>query len=180
MGLALGLAVLLPATAFAQTVEVQPAAQTPPVVVQPPPPSSSTVVIPPAQQTVVESDTGPNPMLVGGLVGFGASYGAAVIVAATSNHDGDHHLYVPIVGPWLDIANRGNCPASSTACDSETTNKVLLGIDGVIQGASAIAVVYGLLTPPSRAETRVSQKGVHFAPVSYGSGSPGVAAFGAF
>src|SRR5262249_55217274 len=99
----------------------------------------------------------------------------------SSNHDGDHHLYVPIVGPWLDIANRGNCPVNNTACDNETTNKVLLGIDGVIQGASAVAVVYGLLSPPTaRHTTTVAQKGVHFTPVSYGAGSPGLAAFGSF
>src|SRR5262249_60754595 len=144
-------AVLLPAAAFAQTVQVQPAPAPAPVVVQQAPPPPSPVVVPPARETVTETDTGPNPLLMSGLVGFGASYGAAVIVAASSDHQGDNRLYVPILGPWLDIADRGDCPVRSSKCDNETTNKVLLAADGVIQGASALAIVGGILQagPPS-------------------------------
>jgi len=180
-GIALGLAVLFPAAAFAQTVQVQPAPAPAPVVVQQTPPPAP-VVVPPANQTVTETDTGPNPLLMSGLVGFGASYGAAVIVAASSNHQGDNRLYVPILGPWLDIGDRGDCPVKSSACDNETTNKVLLVADGVIQGASALAIVGGILSvgSPTTTQTTVSQRGVHFAPVSYGSASPGVAAFGSW
>jgi hypothetical protein len=178
IALALGVVVLLPVAAFGQTI-VQPAPAPAPVVVQPPP---GQVVIPPAQQAVTETSTGPSALLVGGLIGFGISYGASVAVAATSDHPGDHHLYVPVIGPWLDLANRGSCPVEKTSCDSETTNKVFLVIDGVIQGGSAISVVAGLLSP---AETRtktttVARKGIHLTPVSYGRGSPGLAAFGSF
>jgi hypothetical protein len=182
IGLTLGLALLLPAVASAQTVEVQPAPAPAPVVVQQtPPPAPATVVVPPAQQTVTETDTGPNPLLLSGLVGFGASYGAAVIVAASSDHQGDNRLYVPVLGPWLDIGDRGSCPVSNSKCDNETTNKVLLVADGVIQGASALAIVGGILSPGTTAtQTTVSQAGVHFTPVSYGPASPGLAAFGSF
>ncbi len=182
-GIAVGLSLLLPAAAFAQTVEVQPAPAPQPVVVEQTPPPAPTVVVPPPRETVTETDTGPNALLMTGLVGFGASYGAAVIVAAESDHQGDNRLYVPIVGPWLDIADRGDCPIRSSACDNETTNKVLLVADGVIQGASALAIVGGILSAGSSGSTRsttVSQAGVHFAPVSYGPATPGVAAFGSW
>lgn len=182
-GVALGLALLLPAAAFAQTVEVQPAPAPAPVVVEQTPPPAPTVYVPPARETVTETDTGPNALLMSGLVGFGASYGAAVIVAASSDHQGDNRLYVPVVGPWLDIADRGSCPVKNSACDNETTNKVLLVADGVIQGASALAIVGGILSVGSEHHSRtttVSQTGVHFTPVSYGPASPGLAAFGSW
>jgi hypothetical protein len=175
---------MIPAAASAQTVQVQPAPAPAPVVVeQQPPPPAPTVVVPPAREAVTETDTGPNALLMSGLVGFGASYGAAVIVAASSDHQGDNRLYVPILGPWLDIADRGDCPVKNSACDNETTNKVLLVADGVIQGVSALAIVGGIVSAGSDHTTRtttVSQRGVHFAPVSYGPASPGVAAFGSF
>jgi len=177
LGLALAIVVLVPATsALAQTTVVQPAPA-------PPPPPSSTVVVPTPRQAAVTTESGgPNTALIStGLVSFGIAYGASVIVASQSEHPGDKHLFVPIAGPWIDLANRGRCNVNNTSCDGETTNKVLLVIDGVVQGAGALAVIGGLLsTGGSSHATTVSQTGVHFTPVSYGSGSPGIAAFGNF
>jgi len=165
LGIALGMAILFPiATAQAQT----------------------TVVVPPAPQAAqsVETDaTGPNPLLVSGLVSFGVSYGSSVIVASQSNHPGDDRLYVPVLGPWLDLNDRGGCSdINNKSCDNETTNKVLLVIDGVVQGAGVLAFVGGILEPNGTTTTRttVSDTKVHFAPVSYGPAAPGMAAFGHF
>jgi hypothetical protein len=134
------------------------------------------VVVPPA-----ESNTVRTTLITSGLVTFGVAYGSSVVVAATSNHEGDHHLYVPVIGPWLDLANRPGCDVNRTACDNETTNKVLLVVDGIFQGAGAVSLVAGLLTPPAEHNvTVVSDTKVHVVPVSFGAGSPGLAAFGRF
>ncbi len=176
LGLALGMSILFPAaTVHAQTTVVQPAPA------NPPPPATVVVPTPAQAAQTTEVDTGPNmALLTTGLVSFGIAYGSSVIVASQSNHQGDNRLYVPILGPWLDLADRGGCNnLNNSACDGETTNKVLLVIDGVVQGAGAIAVVGGILTAGSSGHTTtVADTKVHFAPVSYGAGSPGLAAFG--
>src|SRR5262249_22896824 len=137
------------------------------------------VVVPPANQAVqpvvTESEWPNHAMIAGGLVTFGISYGAAVAVAATSDHKGDDPLYVPIAGPWLDLGNRGACERN---CDGETTNKVLLVVDGVFQGAGAISVIGGILAP--RPRTYVSDTSVHVVPVSLGHAAPGLTAYGQF
>lgn len=131
-----------------------------------------------AQEVVAES-SGP-ALFRSGLATFGAGYLAAVIVAATSSHAGDSRLYVPVLGPWLDLGSRGSCPVGSTACDHETTNKILIVGDGVIQAAGVVTMLAGLLSPN---RTVVATKGFSIAqivPVSYGQGSPGLAAYGRF
>src|SRR5262245_57411965 len=153
LGLALGIVLLIPATsAFAQTTVVQPAPA--------PPPPPSTVVVPAPQPGAVttETSTGPNTALITtGLVSFGLAYGSSVIVASQSNHQGDDRLYIPVAGPWLDLANRGGCSdINNSRCNGETTNKVLLVVDGVVQGAGVLAVVGGILSAGSSGTTRTT------------------------
>src|SRR6185369_470889 len=127
LALAAPLALLLPSVASAQQV----------VVVQGP--------AAPARSEHVEY-AGPNWGLLGpGLAVFSVTYFSSVLVAATSTHEGDKNLYIPLVGPWLDMATR--CP---TACDGDTGRKVLLGFDGVFQGIGAIAIVTSFFVPDRR------------------------------
>jgi hypothetical protein len=117
-----------------------------------------------------------------GIVVFGLSYGTSVVVAATSDHDGDHHLYVPVAGPWIDMGNRGNCPVGSSACDNETTNKILLGIDGVLQAVGAIEIIGALLSPDQDttvARAEPPKPVVHVMPGRIGTGY-GMGAFVSF
>ena len=46
----------------------------------------------------------PNGVLLatGGLTLLG-SYIPSIVVAASSDHDGDNWLYVPVIGPWVDL-----------------------------------------------------------------------------
>jgi hypothetical protein len=122
------------------------------------------------------------PMFTSGALVFGASYGASVIVAGNSDHQGDDRLYVPVLGPWLDLGDRGSCPIEQPSCDSETTNKVLLVADGVIQAGGVLAMVDGLLFPVHRHRTviaaRRDAKKVHVTPVSLGRGAPGMMVLG--
>jgi len=108
----------------------------------------------------------------------GIGYAAAVMVASTSNHAGDNRLYVPLLGPWLDLSSRGSCPLVQS-CDSETTNKVLLIGDGLIQAVGVATILTGLMSP----SRRYAAKGFTVAqvvPVTFGNGRPGLAATGSF
>jgi hypothetical protein len=127
--------------------------------------------------------TGPNRRLIGsGLVTFGLSYIPALIVAGTSDVSADHHLYVPIVGPWLDLGDRPACGPGQTGCDSETTNRVLIVVDGIFQGIGAITTVAGFLSPERHDVVTTADNDkptLHLAPASVASGY-GMAAFGTF
>jgi hypothetical protein len=136
---------------------------------------------PVAHAQVVVADTDRSSSLVTtGVVTLGLSYGAAALVAATSTHQGDNRLYVPVLGPWLDLADRGSCPVESSSCDHETTNKILLVSDGVIQAVGALTILSGLMSPSRPLAQVGGLKIATVAPVSYGAGRPGLAAVGTF
>jgi hypothetical protein len=143
---------------------------------------------PPPRSQVAEAPAyvGPNRPLIGtGLITFALSYIPAVVVAGESSQPADHHLYVPVVGPWLNLADRPACGPDSVACDTETTNKVLIAVDGVFQGIGALSTVVGLLTPEpetvaSTAKREPPKPKVHISPARLGVGGYGVAAFGQF
>jgi len=141
------------------------------------------IVNPQPQVAVVTPDTEARRtgrVFTTGLVTFGLAYGASVIVAAGSNHKGDNRLYVPILGPWLDLGSRGTCPVDQQSCDSETTNKVLLVGDGIIQAAGALTMFSGLLFPEHRVLATKNFTVAQIVPVNFGSGRNGLAALGTF
>ena len=150
---------------------------------QAPPPAA--VVATPAAPVGESRDayTGPNRRLIGsGLITFGLSYIPALVVAGTSDVSADHHLYVPIVGPWLDLGDRPGCGPGQISCDAETTNRVLLVVDGIFQGVGAITVVAGFLSPSATEVVTTADADkptLHLAPANVASGY-GMAAFGTF
>lgn len=130
---------------------------------------------------------GPNLVLVTtGLATFGFAYLPSVIVASESSQPADRHLYVPVVGPWLDLGNRPACGAGSIACNTETANKVLLIGNGVLQSLGIVTTVVGLFIPqPATAVTTTAtakndKPGVHVTATGFGNGLYGVTAFGKF
>lgn len=89
-------------------------------------------------QDTIQTETGPNRALLrSGIVLFGASYVPAFIVASTNPRSDDDYLYLPVVGPWFDLAKREPC----VNCDKETLNKALLVTDGIFQGIGALEFV---------------------------------------
>jgi hypothetical protein len=132
------------------------------------------------RETVVSA--GPNSAMLGsGLFTFGVPYIASVVVASTSDHPGDNNLYIPVVGPWLDFANRGDCGGiAQQSCDHETANKVLLAVDGVFQGIGALEIVGAFLSPETRTVTVASKPSFRVGPSSVGRAGYGVAAVGTF
>src|SRR4051812_43622053 len=114
------------------------------VVAQQPQP---TVVTEPQGTEVYDSYNA--PIFTTGALVFAASYGASVAVAASNDDDsnGLHHLYVPVVGPWLALNDRPDCDAVLSRCDNETSKKVLLVADGIFQAAGIITMLDGLIVP---------------------------------
>jgi hypothetical protein len=179
--------VLFGAASLALTYSATSSADTTVVAPQPAPAQENTTVVaaPAATAPAGESHdayTGPNRRLIAtGLLTFGLTYIPSIIVAGTSDTSADHHLYVPIVGPWLDLGDRPGC-GPHIGCDTETTNKVLLVFDGIFQGIGALTTVYGFLSPERHEVVTTSEAlkpTVHVAPANVASGY-GLAAVGSF
>ncbi len=160
-----------PPPAPAPTVNTTTTAANPPVVVvnpQTPAPAPTTVTTEP--EGYEEYDMWNAPVFATGAIVFAGSYGAAAIVAGSSNHPGADRLYVPVVGPWLALNDWGNCPISNPSCDTNTTDKVLLVADGVFQAAGLITMLDGVLQPTShRVIARTADKGIHVSPTPNGA-----------
>jgi hypothetical protein len=105
----------------------------------------------------------------------------ALVVAITSERTEDNHLYAPIVGPWIDLATRGDC---SGDCSHETVNKVLLVTDGVFQGLGALQIAGSLLFPERQITLRSSDGTPALAlsvlPAHFARGANGIQAVGEF
>jgi hypothetical protein len=144
-------ALLVPALASAQPAPTDPAAPAPVVVAQqqpPAPPGQPVLVVPPQPEYREVYDSYNAPVFAAGAAVFALSYGASVITAATTDNErGKNRLYVPVVGPWLALNERGDCDILRSSCDHETTVKVLLIADGVFQAAGVIGMLDGLLRP---------------------------------
>ncbi|MBA3454955.1 MAG: hypothetical protein H0T42_17835 [Deltaproteobacteria bacterium] len=180
-------ALLLPSSALAEPVPV-PAADPVVIINQPTAQPRSVLrrsVLEPQYETVYD-DYNAAVFTTGALI-FAGSYGASVVAAADASADnrerGFNRLYIPLAGPWLALADRGDCPVTSAACDTETTTKVLLVADGIFQAAGVLAMIDGILEPSSHRvqvrNTKLDTK-VRVTPATVGTGDPGVAVFGRF
>ncbi len=133
--------------------------------------------------------TRPNrPLLVASLATLAISYTPAFIVAATSPHVGDNKLFIPVIGPWWDLAERPKCGdgAGKTGCRNEFFNDSALILAGIAHAAGLIGLVSAFFIPEERKVTTVTGSNtpiknftVHFTPTTLGRYSaPGVAAVG--
>ena len=134
-------------------------------------------------EEVQVSQTRPNStMLYSGAFAFGVPYVSSVIVGASSSHPGDRNLFIPVAGPWIDLADR-HCPTGSS-CDHEGLYKGLLIADGIFQGLGALQIAGAFLFPETVTVTNAARPrprvaGVRVAPTSVGSGY-GISAVGLF
>ncbi len=138
------------------------------------------------EATVVDTttySTGPSMEMVGSGIGtFTLSYIPAVVVGATSGLDADRMLFVPLAGPWMDLAQRPRC-GPVLSCKPEDTDKVLLVTDGVFQAIGAITIVGGFLTTSHERRTvRAADRGLtlRISPASVGGKGYGLVALGSF
>jgi hypothetical protein len=128
-------------------------------------------------------------MLIAGAAAVALPYLAGVIVAAQSDLPQDNRLYIPVVGPWLDLAQRP-CSFSGCATTGDKVASSFLIASGVAQGGGVLIALASLVTPEKTVEKTTAQERahraalarkpeVHIAPVSY-SGGGGLVAAGRF
>jgi hypothetical protein len=152
---------------------------------------SMSVPPPPPPPSLESSHSETKDTLLGtGLFLLAVSYLPAVSVAASSTVAADQHLYAPLAGPWIDLAQRPICSPPAN-CEAEQTNRALLETSGILQGVGAFLTLVGLLTsddddapPPPKhlneAKAKPPKADVHVTPAQFGSVGYGVAAFGKF
>jgi hypothetical protein len=107
----------------------------------------------------LQSDSAiPNrPLLRSGLFTLGGAYVPALLVATESDRRADDNLFTPVVGPWLDLAQRdADCDGE---CKHETMNRRLLVADGVFQGIGALQVLGSFMLPERQVLTIASGDG---------------------
>src|SRR5262249_24767721 len=105
---------------------------------------------PPAgERGTFEPQPQPNRLLLFSGAGvFAASYVPSFVVVAASDRDGDGWLYVPVLGPWGDLAARDGCGPNS--CGREALNKILLIASGAAQVVGVGGVVASFFVPESQ------------------------------
>jgi len=120
--------------------------------------------------------------LRGGILALGVPYAASVVVAATSDRSEDKHLYIPVAGPWMDLANRSGCGnPGQPSCDKETAYKVLLIGNGILQGVGALEILGSFLFPETRTvSVTKNQHRFLVTPYYAGRNDFGLAAFARF
>jgi|HubBroStandDraft_2_1064218.scaffolds.fasta_scaffold13058_2 hypothetical protein len=124
---------------------------------------------------------GPSLWVVGGITTFAFSYVPAAVVAATSPRTFDRTLLVPVLGPWIDLTQRPACP--SGVCP-ELAPKGLLILDGALQTASVLAVVFGLVSASPASATMTPSASlkptIRLSPAPVGASGHGMVALGTF
>jgi hypothetical protein len=118
------------------------------------------------------------PLLITGSVILIGSYGASAIVATQSDTSADDNLYIPVVGPWIDLAER---ECNFQCGTQESVNNALIIGSGVAQGVGLGLAIASLFIPETKEVPAVAanKPKVHVAPVSYGKGG-GIGAVGTF
>ncbi|MBX3263820.1 MAG: hypothetical protein KF782_29370 [Labilithrix sp.] len=186
-----------------QPPPVQPQAQQPPV--QPQPQVVQPQVVQPVQPQVGTTQTTAAPYAPPGgdryaervvesrpnrtLLSTGAglfilSYGPSVVVGALSDRDADKRLFIPVAGPWMNLADRG-CGPENPCGANEDVAKAMVVTSGIVQGAGVLMALGSLLIPETTTatertrEAKAAKPGVTVLPVSFGAGA-GLGAVGRF
>jgi hypothetical protein len=122
-------------------------------------------------------------LIASGLVIFGIPYAASLASFGASKHAGDDNLWIPVAGPWLDLADRGGLPQARDRREDEITNRALLVADGVFQALGAVAIVGAFIFPELREKhlaDETAKTHLRMTPMKLGRESYGVGAVGTF
>jgi hypothetical protein len=126
----------------------------------------------------------PNRVLLSTGTGlFVLSYGGSVIAGAVSDREEDKRLFIPVVGPWLNLGQR-DCGAATPCGGNEDLAKAMIVTSGVVQGAGILMALGSFFIPETttvteRTQTAKTKPTVKVLPVSFAAGA-GVGAVGRF
>lgn len=141
--------------------------------------TTSRTQMPYGSDVPVSRTTYPNrPLLVGsGMLGL-AAYVPSAVAGGISDRSEDRYLFIPVAGPWIDLAQR-DCNARP--CGDEDLNKALIIGSGVVQGISALGVLSSFFVPESsRTLSTAQQKKFFVAPGQVSRSAYGMTAVGIF
>jgi hypothetical protein len=121
-------------------------------------------------------------LITGGAI-IAASYIPPVIVAATSERNGDEYLYIPVAGPWIDLGERGGC--GPNPCGEEAVYKTLLVATGIAHLVGTGLVVSSFIIPErneriERTRTVTASTKPVIVPAQLGRSGAGFAVVGRF
>lgn len=129
--------------------------------------------------TLYQSVRPNKPLLyTGGILLLGAYVPTATLTAVNNQDPGaDKALYLPVVGPWMNLADR-----HSDSSSDNTRDTILIAASGVVQGVGAGLLIASLVIPEKvpAATVQAGNTKIHFAPTSFGVASAGVGAGGTF
>lgn len=116
-------------------------------------------------------------LLTGGAILIGSYVPTAVITATQGRTVEDRNLFIPVVGPWLNLADR-RCDG----CANETTNVGLAIGSGVLQGIGAGMAVMSFFIPEKIEAATIVAGPVKLmiAPTQVGRNGAGVGTVGVF
>jgi hypothetical protein len=139
------------------------------------------------------ADTPAFPYVRAGIPILGLPYAFGLISATSPGAGSARWLWVPVVGPFADLATRGGCTPSPTPPDgggggggrcsienstAHALGTVFLGIDGALQVAGAVMIVYGLAAPDRPA--RRPEPAWSLRPTGFGKNVGGLVLAGTF
>lgn len=154
-------------TTITSADDVSAAAPMPPPTVAAPPPGEST--------TVYQQHRPNTPLLVTGGVLLAATYATTAALSGANGPVADRDLYIPIAGPWINLADR------DTNRENNTRDTVLIAGSGVLQGIGALMLVTSFFVPERVPAARISAGNVKMQVSPQASmGGGGVGAVGTF
>jgi hypothetical protein len=80
-------------------------------------------------------------LVISGACLLAIPYSLSASVAASSRHDGDAYLLIPVIGPFIDLSTRND----NSSADSGA--RFSLTLDGLLQTAGAALLIIGVAVP---------------------------------
>lgn len=138
-----------------------------------------------AQQSLAEQPPRPinAPLAFAGGGVLAGTYIPSLLVGIGSPNSSDKWLLLPVLGPWIDVAERG---CGGPDCGADSGNKILLIGDGILQVGGAVALVSSFFVRPNTigvmgADNKPKKPTVQFSPMQMGRGaSVGAGVVGTF
>lgn len=135
----------------------QPYGAPPPSSYPPPPPPEGPRYLPfESGQPVppgyyVQESVRKGPVIAGAIV-LGIPYVIGLSVASGNNFEGSTGwLVIPAIGPWIALGTRENdCTDGSFDCTTDSAERTLLTLDGLMQTTGAVLLIWGLSSSSKR------------------------------
>jgi hypothetical protein len=89
------------------------------------------------------------PLLITGGSIFVGTYATTAIAVGANDSKPDRSLYIPVVGPWMHLADRDGT-------EGKTGQTLLIGASGVLQGVGVALMVASIIIPEKRSVGTIS------------------------